>query len=129
LGLALVRLIVQLSGGRLGIRSKVGKGSTFWFDLPLGIGASAISPHDELDLSGTEITSRHGPSEGRRPNAHRHESMKSKYSILEAVDAACLRATQTSPLSLRSNSALHGLMDQGKCHLALIAVYLELTTL
>lgn len=30
LGLALVRQIVKLSGGRLGLHSKVGQGSTFW---------------------------------------------------------------------------------------------------
>jgi osomolarity two-component system sensor histidine kinase SLN1 len=33
LGLALVRQIVKLSGGRLGLKSKVGKGSTFWVEL------------------------------------------------------------------------------------------------
>ena len=33
LGLALVRQIVKLSGGRLGLRSKVGQGSTFWVEL------------------------------------------------------------------------------------------------
>ena len=33
LGLALVRQIVQLSGGRLGVDSQHGKGSTFWFEL------------------------------------------------------------------------------------------------
>lgn len=33
LGLALVRQIVRLSGGRLGLRSKVGHGSTFWVEL------------------------------------------------------------------------------------------------
>jgi signal transduction histidine kinase len=33
LGLALVRLIVKLSGGRLGVKSKLGEGSTFWVEL------------------------------------------------------------------------------------------------
>ena len=33
LGLALVRQIVKLSGGRLGVRSKLGRGSTFWVEL------------------------------------------------------------------------------------------------
>ncbi|KAG6816144.1 hypothetical protein H0H87_008321 [Tephrocybe sp. NHM501043] len=42
LGLALVRQIVKLSGGRLGVRSKLDVGSTFWVELPLGIGSKTI---------------------------------------------------------------------------------------
>lgn len=37
LGLSLVRHIVKLSGGRLGVISKRGEGSTFWVELPLGL--------------------------------------------------------------------------------------------
>ena len=61
LGLALVRRIVKLSGGRLGVKSKVrlyqyhhmrvlwltvvvqfNQGSCFWVELPLGVGSRAI---------------------------------------------------------------------------------------
>jgi hypothetical protein len=37
LGLALVRQIVRLSNGRLGVDSEYGKGSVFWFELPYAI--------------------------------------------------------------------------------------------
>ncbi|WVQ82274.1 hypothetical protein IAT38_004402 [Cryptococcus sp. DSM 104549] len=37
LGLALVRQIVKLSNGRLGVESEFGKGSMFWFELPYSI--------------------------------------------------------------------------------------------
>ena len=35
LGLAISRRIIQLMGGRIGVTSKPGTGSTFWFELPL----------------------------------------------------------------------------------------------
>ena len=37
LGLAISRRIVELMGGRIGVRSAVGSGSTFWFELPFAV--------------------------------------------------------------------------------------------
>ena len=34
LGLSIVRSVISAHGGRYGVRSTVGKGSTFWFELP-----------------------------------------------------------------------------------------------
>jgi osomolarity two-component system sensor histidine kinase SLN1 len=43
LGLALVRQIVKRSGGRLGVSSRVGRGSTFWVELRTSSSLSRFS--------------------------------------------------------------------------------------
>ena len=41
LGLAISKGIVELMGGRIGVSTRSGKGSTFWFELPVEIAESA----------------------------------------------------------------------------------------
>ncbi|MBZ5727705.1 MAG: response regulator [Acidobacteriia bacterium] len=47
LGLAISKKLVELMGGSIGVRSELGKGSTFWLELPLPIDQASPAPTAE----------------------------------------------------------------------------------
>ncbi|KAF9494884.1 hypothetical protein BDN71DRAFT_1392461 [Pleurotus eryngii] len=113
LGLALVRSIVKLSGGRLGLRSKVNEGSTFWVELPLGVGLKTFD-------SGTVPVLGAEPLEasdfGRLHQLWRTDNTGDDThngNLPSPGLGSMMSASHTSAGTVRSTSALQGLMDQG----------------
>ncbi|KAJ3743803.1 hypothetical protein DFH05DRAFT_1400075 [Lentinula detonsa] len=64
LGLALVRNIVKLSGGRLGVKSQSNQGSTFWVEIPLSVGRKALIPSTGINVISRADTQRSDGSMG-----------------------------------------------------------------
>ncbi|KAJ3504573.1 hypothetical protein NLJ89_g7867 [Agrocybe chaxingu] len=114
LGLALVRQIVKLSGGRLGVKSKTGEGSTFWVELPLGVGRKTLDPGppDLPDGSSTsDMDTLHRPRGG---TGTRSKTKWTQENFPPEGAATVLRtSTRHSSGSAQTSAAMQGIMEQG----------------
>ncbi len=55
LGLAICRQLVQLMGGRIGFESRLGVGTTFWFEMTLPVVNESIETSSASDLKGVKV--------------------------------------------------------------------------
>ncbi|KAK8864179.1 hypothetical protein IAR55_001425 [Kwoniella newhampshirensis] len=82
LGLALVRQIVKLSNGRLGVESESGKGSMFWFELPYSLPPPPRARSREFSSTNNKAG---GLNQG---GVQRDASMKRPSPLVKIVDQA-----------------------------------------
>jgi PAS domain S-box-containing protein len=62
LGLAISKQLVEMMGGRIGVKSRLGRGSTFWFALPLALAEGPVAVR--------HVASREIGADGRNPDAN-----------------------------------------------------------
>ncbi|HSX62164.1 MAG TPA: response regulator [Tahibacter sp.] len=95
LGLAICKRLVELMDGRMGCDSERGRGSTFWFEVPLGIGSTA-EPADR-PVAGLRALVVDDNATTREVFGTMLESLRFEVSLAESAETALARMSAAQP--------------------------------
>jgi signal transduction histidine kinase/BarA-like signal transduction histidine kinase len=100
LGLAIVRGLVEIMQGRLGVHSRPGEGSTFWFEVTLPLAAEAgreeERPFDESRIQGVNILLVEDNMVSRRIVQRMLQKVGCKVTVAGDGEEALKRAAETT---------------------------------
>jgi signal transduction histidine kinase/CheY-like chemotaxis protein len=91
LGLAISANLVRLMGGEIGVQSRVGAGSSFWFTLPLEMQAIQRSEPPSYDIKGLRILAVDDNEVNRRIFYHQLSAQGAEVTTTESADEALAR--------------------------------------
>jgi PAS domain S-box-containing protein len=94
LGLAISRRLADLMGGRVGVHSAEGKGSTFWFEAPFGVSASLPHAHGGALPPRTRVLVIDDMEEAREPLADMLRSLGARVDAVSNGTLALERVAQ-----------------------------------
>jgi two-component system sensor histidine kinase RpfC len=106
LGTAIAKQLVELMGGRMGLESSVGLGSTFWFELEFDKQPAVPADTGERALAGAPVLLVGFPAAEREPLAQTLSGWGAVAVALDSVEAAAQRLAPTAEQSMQIQCVL-----------------------